>query len=468
MLARIATVFDCTAEQLWGEISRPASLRFVSAPLLYQALRFLELRPGLTWPDGAWAFSRLLGDPAARWLAAVSLALAALGFLSAGLGLFFGASWARTVTLGTAVFSVLIYLLFWNGKSHALPDQGGVGLLLSLGILLLALAFWSGPAPLQAGDGINSLEQVALDGVKQWISIRGVDRRAPVLLFLHGGPGSANIAKLRLQVPELERHFVVVNWDQRGAGKSFSPGFDSSTLSRQQLLSDAHELVGLLKDRFGVQKIYLMGFSWGTVLGLSLAEQYPDDFEAFISVSQVVDYQAGEKLSLAYVREAAQKAANAQAVAELASVDPAYKSPDWQAQIAAQRKWLLHFGGVYHTSSSYSHEIGMMLTAPEYSFVEVALWPMSSSNALKAMWPALMNLSLAESVPVVRCPVYFFVERHDYNSPWQLTEAYYQALNAPAGKRLIWFENSAHDLFFDEPRRLEQAVLAILETHGQP
>jgi hypothetical protein len=174
MLARIATVFDCTAEQLWGEISRPASLRFVSAPLLYQALRFLELRPGLTWPDGAWAFSRLLGDPAARWLAAVSLALAALGFLSAGLGLFFGASWARTVTLGTAVFSVLIYLLFWNGKFHALPDQGGVGLLISLGILLLALAFWSGPAPLQAGDGINSLEQVALDGVKQWISIRGV------------------------------------------------------------------------------------------------------------------------------------------------------------------------------------------------------------------------------------------------------------------------------------------------------
>jgi hypothetical protein len=84
-------------------------------------------------------FSRLLGDPATRWLAAISLALAALGFLSAALGLFFGAGWARTVTLGAAGLSMLIYLLFWDGKFHALPDKGGIGLLISLGILAATL-----------------------------------------------------------------------------------------------------------------------------------------------------------------------------------------------------------------------------------------------------------------------------------------------------------------------------------------
>jgi pimeloyl-ACP methyl ester carboxylesterase len=97
--------------------------------------------------------------------------------------------------------------------------------------ILIAATFWSSPAPLQAEGGINSLEQVELGGMKQWISIRGTDIHNPVLLFLHGGPGSANLAKLRIQVPELEKHFVVVNWDQRGAGKSYSPGFDMSTLS---------------------------------------------------------------------------------------------------------------------------------------------------------------------------------------------------------------------------------------------
>ncbi len=109
--------------------------------LLYagQAMRIFELRPGLTWPDGAWLFSRLLGDPSTRWLAAVSLAFAAPGFLAAGLGQFFGAGWARTVTLGAAALSVLIYLLFWNGKFHALPDQGGIGLLISLGVMVVVL-----------------------------------------------------------------------------------------------------------------------------------------------------------------------------------------------------------------------------------------------------------------------------------------------------------------------------------------
>jgi pimeloyl-ACP methyl ester carboxylesterase len=110
----------------------------------------------------------------------------------------------------------------------------------------------------------------------------------------------------------------------------------------------------------------------------------------------------------------------------------------------------------------------MMLNSPEYSFVEVARWPLSSSNALKAMWPALMKVNFFEAVPEVRCPVYFFVGRHDINSPWQLTETYYQAVNAPAGKQLVWFENSAHDLFFDEPRRLEQEVIRVLEIQHQP
>lgn len=110
--------------------------------LLYagHTLRFFELRPGLTWPDCSWLLSRF-GNPAVRWLAAVSLTLAALGFLVAGLGFFFGAEWARTVTLSAAGFSVLIYLLLWDGKFHELPDQGGVGILISLGIFVVVWMF---------------------------------------------------------------------------------------------------------------------------------------------------------------------------------------------------------------------------------------------------------------------------------------------------------------------------------------
>jgi uncharacterized membrane protein (DUF2068 family) len=109
--------------------------------LLYagQAARWFELRPGLTWPDGVWASSRLLGDETIRSLAAVFLALTALAFFVGALGLFLGQGWGRAAGVGAAVLSTAVYLVFWNGKFQDLPDQGGVGLLISLGILVAVL-----------------------------------------------------------------------------------------------------------------------------------------------------------------------------------------------------------------------------------------------------------------------------------------------------------------------------------------
>ncbi len=111
--------------------------------LLYagQALRFFELRPGLIWPDKAWAFSRLLGDAATRTLAAVILALIALAFLAGALGLFFGQDWWCGVSASASVLSVLVYILLWDGKFQELPDKGGVGLLISLVILIVVFKF---------------------------------------------------------------------------------------------------------------------------------------------------------------------------------------------------------------------------------------------------------------------------------------------------------------------------------------
>jgi hypothetical protein len=107
--------------------------------LLYagQSKRFFELRPGMTWPDGSWAFSKLLGDETIRLLCAVLLTLAALGFIFAGFGLVFRQDWWRSVVVGSTLFSTAIFLVFWDGKLHSLDDKGGVGLLINLAILVL-------------------------------------------------------------------------------------------------------------------------------------------------------------------------------------------------------------------------------------------------------------------------------------------------------------------------------------------
>jgi len=330
--------------------------------------------------------------------------------------------------------------------------------------LLVVLACWHGPARPPAVGGVSSLERVEIGGIGQWISIRAADPGAPVLLFLHGGPGSANIAKLRQQVPELEQHFVVVNWDQAGAGRSIPIGFDYGNLSIDGMVLDAHDLVTYLKARFGVEKIYLMGFSWGTVLGLELVARYPDDFYAYIGVSQVVSPLEGERISLEYVRRVARETGNERALADLAGIDPASWREDGYPEIGTERNWLLRFGGVYHTTDNYNHEAWMLLRAPEYSLYDVGPWLLGSRRSLRQLWPEMMDIDFFSTIRELHVPVYFFAGRYDYNVPSQLAERYYQGLVDPAGKHLVWFENSAHDIFFDEPDRLAAEMLAILEA----
>jgi hypothetical protein len=109
--------------------------------LLYagQSWRFFELRPEMTWPDGAWLFSKSLGDETTRLLATALLVLAALGLAASGLGLILRADWWRTLTVASTVFSSLLFFVMWDGKFHALADQGGVGILINLAILVLIL-----------------------------------------------------------------------------------------------------------------------------------------------------------------------------------------------------------------------------------------------------------------------------------------------------------------------------------------
>jgi hypothetical protein len=104
-----------------------------------QSGRYFELRPGMTWPDGSWLFSKWLGDPTTRSLATVLLVAAALIFLVGGFGLFFRQEWWRPVAVGAASFASLIFILFWNGRFQALDAQGGLGLLINLAILFVIL-----------------------------------------------------------------------------------------------------------------------------------------------------------------------------------------------------------------------------------------------------------------------------------------------------------------------------------------
>jgi len=133
------------------------------------------------------------------------------------------------------------------------------------------------------------LLSVELGVMEQWITVRGDDRNNPLLLWLHGGPGSSQMPVAHKYDSLLEKEFVIVHWDQRGAGKSNTRDFDERTMSRNRFIQDCHELTLYLKNTRHRESIYLLGHSWGSQPGVLAARRYPEDYRAYIGLSQVVD-----------------------------------------------------------------------------------------------------------------------------------------------------------------------------------
>ncbi len=341
--------------------------------------------------------------------------------------------------------------------------------LLIIAVLLL-FSFYAGYQRYQAAqafridtpEGIQSLEQVTLGGVEQWISIRGHDRNNPVLLFLHGGPGSPETPVVRHFNSALEEYFVVVNWDQRGAGKSYNPDIPVESMTIEQFVSDTLELTHLLRKRFNQEKIYLMGHSWGTIIGTPAVQQQPELYHAFIGVGQAVSFKEGEKISYNFTLDEAYRLGDEKAIQQLEEIGPPpYLGDDFLNRIGVQRTWLQKFGGVDYTERNPTRAdikyVWLFLTAPEYSLRDTVNMLQGGQFSIRALWEELHQFNFLEEIPRLEVPVYFLMGRHDYITVFELVEEYYEMLEAPH-KELIWFDNSAHSPIFEEPERFVEVV----------
>ena len=165
-------------------------------------------------------------------------------------------------------------------------------------------------------NGIASLEKVRLGGVDQWIQIRSHDRSKPIVLFLHSGPGFPELPFSHLNAA-LEKEFVIVQWDQRGAGKSYSSSVPESSMTIEQFIADTHELVQLLLQRFGRTKLILVAHSWGSIVGALTVARHSELFEAYVGISQAVNPPESERMTYRFALETAVKQGNEKAAAEI-------------------------------------------------------------------------------------------------------------------------------------------------------
>jgi pimeloyl-ACP methyl ester carboxylesterase len=308
-------------------------------------------------------------------------------------------------------------------------------------------------------NSIASLERVTLGGTEQWITMRGQDTSKPVLLFLAGGPGGSELVMTRRYLGELEEHFVVVNWDQPGTGKSYNAvAFDE--LTPQRYVEDAHALTLYLRERFDEEKIYVFGESWGSILGIWLVQQHPELFHALVTTGQMVDVVENDTLMYAFAIEQATAQDRTDTVETLQQNGP----PPYNSGVLIGRFGTMN-GVVNDYMASQAHGEGTghnlmldSLAAQEYGLLDKVYWLLGLARTFTTVYPQLYDLDFRTQATELEVPVYFIKGRWDINASNVLLEEYFALLDAPH-KALIWFEESAHTPSWDEPKHFVDVMV---------
>lgn len=295
---------------------------------------------------------------------------------------------------------------------------------------------------------VAEMARINLGGIEQSITIRGRSDSAPILIWLHGGPGSDETGMWRRYNAVLEDHFLVVYWTQRGTGRSYSRAIAPASMTLAQFVADLDQLVALLKARFHQRKVVLAGHSWGTNIGVVYARAHPENVAAYVGVGQIANSAEGERRSYAFTLAEARRRGDRKALADLARLGP---PPYPFASIVAQRGWLEKFGGgSFRQPTSLLELMLISYRASEMTWLDGVTFKAGTDFSAPLLAPQVAKFDWLHRATRFAVPVFIVAGRHDRNTPADLAHDYFEAIEAPM-KRFKWFENSAHSPMFEEP-----------------
>lgn len=282
---------------------------------------------------------------------------------------------------------------------------------------------------------IDLQEAILIGGINQYVTIQGKDDSAPLLLFLHGGPGRSVMSYAHKFTAKLQEYFIVIQWDQRETGKTLLLNTSPVPLTLSVFQNDTQLLIKSLLKRFARKKLYLVGHSWGTALGFYIAEKYPELLYAYIPIGAMVNQLESERIVLSLMKAESRKTANQKKTEELATIKIPFENGE---QLYYHRKWLFDFNGSQRIISKN----------------DVLTW----SSTWLPVYNEASKTNLSESLSVIHCPVYFFAGRKDYQTNSGLAEAYFKNLTAPK-KGFYWFDHSGHSIPSSEPGRMQAIII---------
>ena len=353
-----------------------------------------------------------------------------------------------------------------------------VGVIL-IGVLVLLIKSPGKLEPLKDAYGnvipgsISEKVWVEIGGIKQGMFIRGENLGNPLVLYLHGGPGEPMLQFIsaiekREDYEHLEKYFTICYWDQRGSGMTYTSSTEPSSLTLAQMVEDTREVTEYLKTRFGQDKIYLIGQSWGTYLGVKTIEQYPENYLAYIGIGQAVNTTESERLAYDYMLRHAIETNDTEVIADLEKYDmrtfPWFNENDltWLYYIAKTRTPILNEYGVGRMREGvYMQDILKTFFDFEgYTLWEKINWFLGEDMSMVQLFPVVLRDDLAASSTTFAIPFYIVHGVHDYVTSLVIAEQYFDIVEAPK-KGFYRFENSAHSPNLEEPAAFVALIRSI-------
>jgi pimeloyl-ACP methyl ester carboxylesterase len=347
----------------------------------------------------------------------------------------------------------------------------GMGIIFSLFVAIIfifvaVLFYWSHPgkpAPYLDANGKplpNSISEkiyVEINGVKMGMFIKSKDRSHPVMLYLHGGMPDYF---LNQQYPTgLEDDFTMVWWEQRGAGMTFSDSTPTATMNLEQMIADTIEVTNYLRERFGKDKIYLMGHSGGTFIAIQTAARAPELYYAYIGVAQMADQLESEQLTYNYMLEEYQKLGDTGMVRKLEATPVTAEGvpPDYQMV----RDNAMHGLGIGTMHNMRSILTGLVIPSfqnRDYTLGEkITFWRAKAKSGISSLWNTVTLTDLNQEIQELPIPVYFFEGIYDYTCAYSVAKEYFEHLKAPV-KGFYTFDKSAHSPIFEESGKVQRIM----------
>lgn len=315
-------------------------------------------------------------------------------------------------------------------------------------MVIVALIFPTWTPKIKGENSISMLEQVEINGTGHEVMIRGVDRTNPILIFVHGGPGCSEIPYVRKYQKELEQHFTVVHYDQRGSGKSYHFFEDYSNLTTDVLVDDLLALRDYVSKELGQEKVILIGHSFGTYIGMKAAAKAPTQFHAYIGIGQMANTLQSELESLEYTYEQAKQAGNEDDVKKLELI----RSSIEQGKELTPRILLQKYGGAARLINENRDYISGFLLNPEYNGLDMIRFYTGMFSSQDILLKEAFDQNLPEIVDHLEIPTYFVTGKYDYMTTANAARDYFDVLDAPI-KDFIVLNESAHYPQFEEKEK---------------